>query len=102
VTGVQTCALPIFVRAFTEAELHERQEVLRAIVARVAVAFPGARFDLEVKPSYRNMGEHIAKDRKVLDYALEAVRRQGMPPVRRAGRGGTDGSRLSALGLLTP
>ena len=48
------------------------------------------------------MGDAIAKDRKVLDYAVEAVRRQGLEPVRRAVRGGTDGSRLSALGLLTP
>jgi tripeptide aminopeptidase len=103
ITGdVSRAQVRFLVRAFTEAELCEREEVLRAIVARVGAAFPGARLDLEMKPSYRNMGEHIAKDRKVLDHALEAVRRQGVQPIRRAVRGGTDGSRLSALGLLTP
>jgi tripeptide aminopeptidase len=55
-----------------------------------------------VKETYRNMGEAIARDPKVLDYAMEAVRRQGIVPVRKAVRGGTDGSRLSAMGLLTP
>jgi tripeptide aminopeptidase len=103
ITGDVTRAqVRLLVRAFTLAELQQREDVLRAIVARVAAAFPGAHFDLEIRPTYRNMGEHIAKDRKVLDYALEAVRRQGVQPLRRAVRGGTDGSRLSALGLLTP
>jgi tripeptide aminopeptidase len=48
------------------------------------------------------MRTHIAKDPKVVEYAIEAVKRQGLDPVRKATRGGTDGARLSALGLLTP
>ena len=48
------------------------------------------------------MAYKIAGDPKVLEYAFEAVRRMGMEPVRRAIRGGTDGSRLSFMGLLTP
>jgi tripeptide aminopeptidase len=94
--------LRLLVRAFTEKELREREEVLREAIRQVEARFPGARVTLEIKPSYRNMGEHIAKDPKVLDHAIEAVRRQGLEPIRRAVRGGTDGSRLSALGLLTP
>jgi tripeptide aminopeptidase len=94
--------LRLLVRAFTDKELLEREDVLRAIIRDVEARFPGARVDLEIKASYRNMGERIAKDPKVLDHAIEAVRRQGLDPVRRAVRGGTDGSRLSALGLLTP
>jgi tripeptide aminopeptidase len=99
---VAQAQLRLLVRAFTEKELHEREEVLRETIRQVEARFPGARVSLEIKPSYRNMGDAIAKDRKVLDYAVEAVRRQGLEPVRRAVRGGTDGSRLSALGLLTP
>ncbi len=99
---VALAELRLLVRAFTESELLEREEILRAIVHDVEARFPGAQVKTEIKPSYRNMGDCIAKDRKVLDYALEAVRRQGLRPVRRAVRGGTDGSRLSALGLLTP
>jgi len=99
---VARAQLRLLVRAFTERELYEREEVLRETIRQVETRFPGARLTLEIKPSYRNMGDHIAKDPKVLDYALEAVRRQGLEPIRRAVRGGTDGSRLSALGLLTP
>jgi tripeptide aminopeptidase len=99
---VARAQLRLLVRAFTEKELHEREEVLRETISQVETRFPGARVSLEIKPSYRNMGDHIAKDPKVLDYAMEAVRRQGLEPIRRAVRGGTDGSRLSALGLLTP
>ena len=99
---VARAQLRLLVRAFTEKELHEREEVLRETVRLVEARFPGARLTLEIKPSYRNMGDHIAKDPKVIDHAVEAVRRQGLEPIRRAVRGGTDGSRLSALGLLTP
>ena len=99
---VARAQLRLLVRAFTDKELLEREDVLRAIIRDVEARFPGARVDLEIKASYRNMGDRIAKDPKVLEYAIEAVRRQGLDPVRRAVRGGTDGSRLSALGLLTP
>jgi len=99
---VARAELRLLVRAFTDQELHEREAVLRQTIHRVETRFPGARISLDIKPSYRNMGKAIAKDRKVLDHAIEAVRRQGIEPVRRAIRGGTDGSRLSAMGLLTP
>jgi tripeptide aminopeptidase len=103
VTGdVAHAQVRLLVRAFTEKDLLEREEVLRAIIRDVEMRFPGARVELEIKTSYRNMGDRIAKDPKVVDYAMEAVRRQGLVPMRRAVRGGTDGSRLSALGLLTP
>jgi tripeptide aminopeptidase len=90
------------VRAFSEDELHEREETLRGIVREVGDLFPGARITVEVKESYRNMAYKIAEDPKVLEYAFEAVRRLGLEPVRRAIRGGTDGARLSFIGLLTP
>jgi tripeptide aminopeptidase len=94
--------LKLLVRAFSEQELIERENVLRKIVSKAEARFPGVTIGVEVKESYRNMREAIAKDPKVLDYAILAVERQGITPVRRAIRGGTDGSRLSAMGLLTP
>ena len=57
---------------------------------------------MEVKESYRNMYYKIAEDPRVLEHALEAVTRQGITPIRRAIRGGTDGARLSFMGLPTP
>jgi len=92
----------LLVRAFTEEELREREESLRCVIAQVEARFPGAAISLEIKESYRNMGYKIAEDPKVLNYALEAVKRQGVEPVRKAIRGGTDGSRLSFMGILTP
>jgi tripeptide aminopeptidase len=103
VTGdVARAQIKLLVRAFSDGELFEREETLRRIVVHAEEHFPGANINLGIKRSYRNMGDHIAKDRKVLDHALLAVSRQGLEPVRRAVRGGTDGSRLSAMGLLTP
>ncbi len=94
--------IKLLVRAFSDGELYEREETLKQIVAHAEDRFPGANINLTIMQTYRNMGEHIAKDSKVLDYALLASRRQGIEPVRRAIRGGTDGARLSAMGLLTP
>jgi tripeptide aminopeptidase len=94
--------LKLLVRSFTEEELKEREESLRAVVRDVQKAFPEARISVEVKESYRNMAFKIAEDPKVLESAFEAVRRLGLEPIRRAIRGGTDGSRLSFMGLLTP
>jgi tripeptide aminopeptidase len=99
---VSRADLKLLVRAFTEAELAGLEATLRAIQAEVAGCFPGARITMAVKESYRNMGAKIAEDPKVLDFALEAVRRQGIQPIRRAIRGGTDGARLSFMGLPTP
>jgi tripeptide aminopeptidase len=94
--------LKLLVRAFSEQELLEREDSLRRVVEEVGRDFPGARLELVIKESYRNMAMKIAEDPKVLDYAMEAVRRLGLEPIRRAIRGGTDGARLSFMGLLTP
>ncbi len=94
--------LKLLVRSFTEEELKEREDSLRAVVRDVQKAFPEARISVEVKESYRNMAYKIAEDPKVLESAFEAVRCLGLEPIRRAIRGGTDGSRLSFMGLLTP
>lgn len=99
---VTRAELKLLVRAFTEEELAEREESLRAAVDQVRERFPGARIGVEIKQSYRNMSYKIAEDPKVLEYALEAVQRMGVEPLRRAIRGGTDGSRLSFMGVLTP
>ncbi len=93
--------MKVLVRAFSEEELQEREDDLRRIAAEVESDL-GVRVALEIKESYRNMGYKIAEDPQVLDVAIEAVRRLGVEPVRRAIRGGTDGARLSFMGLLTP
>jgi tripeptide aminopeptidase len=71
-------------------------------VAAVSERFPKAKITVNIEESYRNMAYKIREDPKVLNYALEAVERIGVEPKRQAIRGGTDGSRLSYMGLLTP
>ena len=94
--------IKFLVRAFTEEELHGREDALRAVAKEANEKFPGAKIDVTIKESYRNMYYPISKDPKVLDYAVEAVTRQGIEPSRKPIRGGTDGARLSFMGLLTP
>ena len=99
---VTRAEIKLLVRAFTEEELHAREDTLRAVAREVGEAYPGARISVEVKESYRNMAYKIAEAPEVLEVAFEAVRRLGLEPVRRAIRGGTDGARLSFMGLPTP
>lgn len=94
--------LKVLVRAFSTEELEEREAHLREVVAAVSERFPKAKITVNIEESYRNMAYKIREDPKVLDYALEAVERIGVTPVRQAIRGGTDGARLSYMGLLTP
>lgn len=99
---VSKAEVKVLVRAFTNEELLEREDSLRAVVAEVGRLFPGVAATVEIRESYRNMGFKIAEDPKVVEYAFEAVRRIGIEPKRKAIRGGTDGARLSYMGLLTP
>ena len=100
--NVSTIELKLLVRAFSVEELHEHEGHLREVIADVSTRFPAARIDVAIQESYRNMAYKIREDIKVLDHALEAVRRVGIEPKRQAIRGGTDGARLSFMGLLTP
>ncbi|GAI46248.1 unnamed protein product, partial [marine sediment metagenome] len=94
--------LKALVRAFSVEELTEREVFLKSVVATVEKRFPKAKISIVIDESYRNMAYKIREDPKVLDYALEAVQRIGVEPKRQAIRGGTDGARLSYMGLLTP
>jgi tripeptide aminopeptidase len=94
--------LKVLVRAFSVEKLHDREDHLKEVIAKVGERFPKAKINVEFDESYRNMSYKIREDPKVLDYALEAVERIGLTPKRQAIRGGTDGARLSYMGLLTP
>ena len=94
--------LKVLVRAFSVEKLNEREDHLKEVIAEVEKRFPKAKITVGFEESYRNMAYKIREDAKVLDYALEAVERIGVTPKRQAIRGGTDGARLSYMGLLTP
>ncbi len=94
--------LKVLVRAFSVPKLEAREAHLQEVVDAVGKRFPKAKIDIAIEESYRNMAYKIKEDSKVLDYALDAVDRIGITPIRQAIRGGTDGARLSFIGLLTP
>ena len=76
--------------------------MLESIVQQVMKGFPHSTYRLDIKPQYRNMKQVIDRHPKIVDYAIEAIRRAGLRPVKTSIRGGTDGSRLSFMGLPCP
>jgi tripeptide aminopeptidase len=90
------------VRDFTEEGLKEKEVLLETIVKDVMKDYPRSTYKFEVKEQYRNMKQVIDRHPHVLEYAIEAIRRAGLRPMRTAIRGGTDGSRLSFMGLPCP
>ena len=100
--GVDRTSVKVLVRDFDTAALAAKEALVAAAAADAAAAFPGATFDLAVEQSYRNMREVLERHPDVVDRAREAIRRAGLVPVERPIRGGTDGSRLSFMGLPTP
>ncbi|HYZ48752.1 MAG TPA: peptidase T [Sphingomonas sp.] len=99
---VEQAKLDFIVRDFTEAGLKDKEALLEGIVKDVMTNYPRSTWQLEVRPQYRNMKEVIDRHPEIVDYAMEAIRRAGLTPVKTSIRGGTDGSRLSFMGLPCP
>ncbi len=100
--GVPEAKLKILLRSFETAELKEQAKILRTVASTIVTEFPGAKIDIKVKKQYRNMIEHLAKEPRAVDLAAKAIKKIGMEPDFKSIRGGTDGSRLSEMGLPTP
>jgi tripeptide aminopeptidase len=84
-------------------ELLERHvELVRERIEHVASSEPRAKIDVEVRDSYSNMRQYIDESPRVVEAALEAIRRAGVEPSLAITRGGTDGAVLSSQGLPTP
>jgi tripeptide aminopeptidase len=100
--ALEQTTIGFIVRDFTESGLKEKEALLETIVKDVMKDYPRSKYKLEVKPQYRNMKEVIDRHPETVDYAVEAIRRAGLEPVKTSIRGGTDGSRLSFMGLPCP
>lgn len=105
-TGVEgimdTVKLSFIIRDFTDEKLAEHEAVLREVAEQVVARYAGARFEFEVHEQYRNMKKVLDQHPEVAEYAAEAVRRAGLTPKLSSIRGGTDGSRLSFMGMPCP
>jgi tripeptide aminopeptidase len=100
--GVGEVTLRILLRDFDTSRLTEKADLLRSVGRLLTAEYPAARIDVKITPQYRNMAEGLAKEPRALAFAEEAMRRAGIEPRRTIVRGGTDGSRLTELGLPTP
>ena len=100
--GVAETTIRILLRDFDTTRLAERAEVLRAVARTVTAEFPRASIGVEIVKQYRNMADGLKKEPRTLAFAEEAMRRAGLRPKRTIVRGGTDGSRLTEMGLPTP
>ncbi len=101
--GLEKVTMKFILRDFTEAGLRRHARTLQKIVDGVLKQYPNSRAEVTIVQQYRNMGKVLRRHPQVVDYAIEALRRAGFEqPLRRAIRGGTDGSRLSFMGLPCP
>lgn len=97
--SMEKASLGLIIRDFDDAGLAVKEAMLEQIVKDVMAAYPGSSCTFTVKHQYRNMKAILDRHPQIADYAVEAIRRAGMTPVRGSIRGGTDGSRLSFMGL---
>jgi tripeptide aminopeptidase len=99
---LETATISLIVRDFTDDGLKQKEDLLRQIVDGVMKDFPHSTARVEIKPQYRNMKQVVDRHPEIVDNAMEAIRRADLTPVKGSIRGGTDGSRLSFMGLPCP
>jgi tripeptide aminopeptidase len=100
--ALESATISFIVRDFADDGLRAKEALLETIVKDVMKDFPRSSYRFEVREQYRNMKQVIDRHPQIVDNALEAIRRAGLTPVRSSIRGGTDGSRLSFMGLPCP
>ncbi|MBZ6078995.1 peptidase T [Microvirga puerhi] len=100
ISGImEKASISFIIRDFTEEGLGSQETLLQNITKEVIARYPGSNYTFTVREQYRNMKVVLDRHPEIVDYACEAIRRAGMTPVRGSIRGGTDGSRLSFMGL---
>jgi tripeptide aminopeptidase len=100
--SVDRTSVKVLVRDFVTAGLAEKEALVERLAREIASRHAGASVDCVVEQSYRNMREVLDGHPRVVELAREAIRAAGLEPIEKPIRGGTDGSRLSFMGLPTP
>ena len=100
--NVERVTMRWLIRDFTEEGFDAKRRLLRLALRHLEAKYPGLRTRVKVTGGYRNMRAKLAGDPRIEAHALAAIRRAGLEPVRMPIRGGTDGARLSYMGLPTP
>jgi tripeptide aminopeptidase len=94
--------IQFIVRDFITQRLLEYEDLIRHHLQTIIANYPGAKADMMIREQYRNMKEVLDQHPEVTHYAKQAIERAGCKPVPMSARGGTDGSRLSFMGLPCP
>lgn len=99
---VEEATIQFIIRDFEDELLAQHEAEVEELVKATLSQFPGCSYSIEVKPQYRNMKQVLDQYPQIMEIGIEAIKRAGMSPIRRSIRGGTDGSRLSFMGLPCP
>jgi tripeptide aminopeptidase len=100
--GLDQVEIGFIIRAFDNETLYALERELESIVQRVIAKYDKCSCSFKITEQYRNFKEVLDANPQVVEYAMEAVKRSGVEPVLSSIRGGTDGSRLSFMGLPCP
>lgn len=100
--GLEQTEIKFIIRAFDTPTLKQLETELENITKEVLKNYDKCSYEFKVSEQYRNMKDVLDTCKHVVDYAVEAVKRTGVTPVLSSIRGGTDGSRLSFMGLPCP
>ncbi|MCF7885533.1 MAG: peptidase T [Candidatus Marinimicrobia bacterium] len=92
----------VLIRDFEKDGMQEKRDILNKIKEDIAEKYPGAEIKLDIEEQYENMKVILEKHEKVVQYALDAVKKSNLEPKLNLIRGGTDGARLCFMGLPTP
>jgi len=99
---VEEAIIDFIVRDFDTEKLGDHANVVRQATENVLKDYPHASFILQIHQQYRNMKQVLDQHPQVIEYGIEAITRAGLEPRLQSIRGGTDGSRLSFMGLPCP
>lgn len=94
--------LKFIIRDFDTKKLKIYEKLIKDLAQKTVKKFPGSKFDFKVVEQYRNMWEVLKKHPEVTKFAVQAMKNLGVKPIMHPIRGGTDGSRLSFMGLPCP
>lgn len=100
--GVDRATIQLILRDFELAGLAAKGEVVKALCRGLQASEPRAQIHCRITKQYRNMAYWLRRDMKPVELARQALRAVGLTPIETPIRGGTDGSRLTELGLPTP
>ena len=100
--SVEFAKIELILRDFDNENLEGHRRILKAIIEEVIAKFPQAKYELSFTEQYRNMKTVLDTCPQLVDIGIKAIERAGLTPKLQSIRGGTDGSRLSFMGLPCP